>query len=164
MLGMMGGTAMREFDAITGILPRITSSAFGIGRRMDEQSRKAFLAGIGRQGVRSFHSYMRDAAKSKAIYAQLDEALDGPFGRLPLLTIFGERNDPLGFQPRWKNLFPDVQQVVVSGGNHFPMCDDPALVASSIRAWHRERVRSAGQGDIADAARNDLANAKKTRD
>lgn len=141
MLGLMGSTAIREFDAATGILPRVTASAFGIGRRMDRRSRDAFLSGIGRQGIRSFHSYMRDAKRSEHIYGQLDQALSGPFHGLPLLTIFGERNDPLGFQPRWKRLFPGAQQVVVSRGNHFPMCDDPDFVASSIRAWHLESVR-----------------------
>jgi hypothetical protein len=62
-----------------------------------------------------------------------------------LLTIFGERNDPLGFQPRWKQLFGDADQVVVSKGNHFPMCDDPELVATSIRKLHRNRVAAALQ-------------------
>ena len=62
----------------------------------------------------------------------------GPFRRLPLLTIFGERNDPLGFQPQWKQLFPNSRQVTVPKGNHFPMCDDPDLVADAIRAWHHD--------------------------
>jgi pimeloyl-ACP methyl ester carboxylesterase len=99
---------------------------------MDESGRKTFYAGVGRQGVWAFHGYLRSARKSDAIYEQLDQALSGPFDRLALLTIFGERNDPLGFQPRWKQLFPDARQVVVSKGNHFPMCDDPDLVAASI--------------------------------
>jgi pimeloyl-ACP methyl ester carboxylesterase len=140
MLALMGSTAMRELSAWTGILTRITSSAFGVGRHLDASSRKAFYAGVGRQGVRAFHGYLRDARKSQAIYEQLDRALTGPFRRLPLLTIFGERNDPLGFQPRWKQLFSDARQVVVTKGNHFPMCDDPDLVAASIRELHRDRV------------------------
>ena len=142
MLALMGSTAMREFDALTGVLPRITGRAFGAGRHMDERSRAAFLAGIGPQGIRAFHSYMRDARRSP-IFDEVQDALAGPFQRLPLLTIFGERNDPLGFQPQWKRLFPDARQVVVRNGNHFPMCDDPDLVARSIREWHRERVRPA---------------------
>jgi haloalkane dehalogenase len=140
MLRLMGSTPIREFSAWTGILARVTSSAFGVGRHFDSRSRKAFYAGIGRQGLRAFHSYLRDARKSEAIYDQLEHALTGPFRRLPLLTIFGERNDPLGFQPRWKQLFSDARQVVVSEGNHFPMCDDPDLVARSIRELHRDRV------------------------
>jgi haloalkane dehalogenase len=143
MLALVGSTPMRELSAWTGFLTRITSSAFGVGRHLDQASRAAFLAGIGRQGVRSFHSYMRDARRDEVIYTHLDHALAGPFRTLPLMTIFGERNDPLGFQPRWKALYPDAPQVVVAGGNHFPMCDDPDLVASSIRKWHRERVAPA---------------------
>jgi pimeloyl-ACP methyl ester carboxylesterase len=52
------------------------------------------------------------------------------------LTIFGERNDPFGFQARWKALFPDAQQFVIPRGNHFPMCDDPQFVAETISSWH----------------------------
>lgn len=139
MLALMGSRVTRELDAFTGILPRISSTAFGIGRQMDEASRNAFLAGVGRQGVRSFHSYLRDARRSQ-IYREVDAALSGPFRSLPLLTIFGERNDPLGFQPRWRQLFPRARQVVVPKGNHFPMCDAPDLVAESIRELHREHV------------------------
>lgn len=135
MLALMGSTPMREFSAWTGILTRVTSTAFGVARHMDEPSRKAFYAGVGRQGVRAFHAYMRSAHNSEAIYERLDQALTVPFRGLPLLTIFGERNDPLGFQPRWKQLFPESRQVVVSKGNHFPMCDDPDLVAASIREF-----------------------------
>jgi haloalkane dehalogenase len=133
MLALMGSALMREFSAWTGLLTRVTSSAFGIGRHMHESGRKTFFAGVGRQGVRAFHAYMRSAHNSEKIYERLDQALSGQFRQLPLLTIFGERNDPLRFQPRWKQLFPHARQVVVSKGNHFPMCDDPDLVAASIR-------------------------------
>lgn len=143
-LSVMGSTAVRELDAWTGALVRITASSFGVGLHMDSASRKAFRAGVGRRGARAFHGYLRDAGRAEAIYRQLEEAFSGPLGRLPLLTIFGERNDPLGFQPRWRELFGDIHQVVVSRGNHFPMCDDPDLVAASIRAWHRERVAPRG--------------------
>lgn len=140
MLTVMGSTAMREFSAWTGILMKITSSAAGVGRHLDDASRKAFSAGIGRQGIRAFHSYLRSARKSRAIYEQVDHALTGPFRHLPLFTIFGERNDPLGFQPRWKQLFSDAHQIVVAKGNHFPMCDDPDLVAACIRELHGNHV------------------------
>jgi haloalkane dehalogenase len=131
---------MRELDTFTQVLPRITASAFGVGRHMDEASRRAFRAGIGRQGTRSFHDYLRDAGNADALYEEVERALAGQISQLPLLTVFGEHNDPLGFQPRWKTLYPDAVQVVVPKGNHFPMCDAPDLVAETIRSWHRERV------------------------
>jgi haloalkane dehalogenase len=86
----------------------------------------------------AFHDYLGEARFSDEIYDEVTRALTGPFRRLPLLTIFGERNDPLGFQPQWKRLFPGSRQITVPNGNHFPMCDDPGLVAGAIRAWHHE--------------------------
>lgn len=140
MLALMGSALMREIDVATAFLPWLASTAFGAGRHLDEPSRRAYRAGIGRQGLRAFHDYLRDARNCDALYKQVESALTGPFRGLPLLTIFGERNDPLGFQPRWKGLFPEAHQVVVAKGNHYPMCDDPDLVARTIRSWHRERV------------------------
>jgi haloalkane dehalogenase len=140
MLALMGSAPMREFDALSGMLARVSASSFGAGRHLDKASRATFRAGIGRQGLRTFHRYLRDARQSDSIYERAGSALGGPFSALPLLTIFGERNDPFGFQRRWKRMFPDARQVVVARGNHFPMCDDPDLVAGSIRSWHRERV------------------------
>lgn len=143
MLALMGSAPIREFDARTGLLAKVTASNFGVGRHFDGESREVFRAGIGSDGLRAFHLYMRDARVGEAIYRQAESALAGPFRNLPLLTIFGERNDPLGFQPRWKQMFPEARQVVVPKGNHFPMCDDPDLVANTIRSWHREQVARA---------------------
>ncbi len=66
---------------------------------MDAASRSAFYAGIGREGIRSFYYYLRDALKCEGLYGRVANAIAGPFRALPLLTIFGEYNDPLGFQP-----------------------------------------------------------------
>ena len=140
MLALMGSSPMREFDAATGFLARISASSFGVGRHLDSDSRLAFRAGIGPSGLRTFHRYLRDARGSDSIYDEAMAALSGPFRALPLLTIFGEHNDPLGFQPRWRQMFPDLCRVVVPNGNHFPMCDDPDLVANTIRSWHRDRI------------------------
>ena len=141
-LVLMGSTVVRELDVFTGAVPRITSSSFGIGRRMDEPSRNAFRLGIGSEGLRAFHQYMRDAHDGEKIYGKTSTALSGPFRHLPLITIFGERNDPFRFQEHWKNLYPDATQVMVRKGNHFPMCDDPDFVAGTLHRWHREIVRS----------------------
>jgi pimeloyl-ACP methyl ester carboxylesterase/catechol 2,3-dioxygenase-like lactoylglutathione lyase family enzyme len=140
MLALMGSGVIREFDAMSGALARITATSFGVGLHLNPASRRAFFAGIGSDGLRAFHSYMGDARNCEDLYEEVDRALAGAFRELPLLTIFGERNDPLGFQPQWKRLFPGAQQVVIPKGNHFPMCDDPDLVAGTIRSWHRECV------------------------
>ena len=140
-LRFMGSRVVRELDARTGVIPRITATSFGVGRHMDRASRRAFLEPVGRRGTRAFHDYLGDAARCDTLYVEAAATLAGSFADLPVLTIFGERNDPLHFQPRWKQRFPEVRQVVVRRGHHFPMCDDPELVANTIRAWHRERCQ-----------------------
>jgi len=140
MLALIGSTPVRELDVLTEFLYRITASRFGVGRHLNEDGRQAFLAGVRHHGGRSFHYYMKDARSCDALYERAEAGLAGPFRSLPLLTIFGERNDPLGFQRRWKSLFPEARQIVVEKGNHFPMCDDPQLVADALRFWHLQKV------------------------
>jgi haloalkane dehalogenase len=132
MLAVMGSSPMRELDAWTGFLPRATSTRLGVGRNLTREDRRAFRAGIDRHGRRSFHRYMRSARTSDAVYAAVADALAGPLRDIPVKTVFGQRNDPLHFQPQWKQRFPKAQQVVVPQGNHFPMCDAPATVARAI--------------------------------
>ena len=142
MLALMGSAAMREIDVATQFLPRIAASPFGVGRHLDAPSRRAYYAGMKGQRLRAFHHYLNSARHSEVLFGQVEKALSGKFRGLPLLTLFGERNDPLGFQPRWKALFPAAVQVVVARGNHYPMCDDPDLAARTIRSWHRENTAS----------------------
>jgi len=138
MLAVMGSGVMRQFSVTTGALARVTATSFGVGRHLDDASRRAYRAGL-QKSMSAFHDYLNDARDSD-LYEEVGRALSGPLARLPLLTIFGERNDPLKFQPRWKARFPAARQLVVSKGNHFPMCDAPDMVADGIRRWHHECV------------------------
>jgi pimeloyl-ACP methyl ester carboxylesterase len=133
MLAVMGSAPIRGVDALTGFLPRLTATRFGVGRHLGHADRKVFRRGVDRRGRRSFHHYMRDARRSD-LFDALDQAVAVLSDR-PLLTIFGERNDPLHFQLRWRDLFPHAHSIVVPKGNHFPMCDAPGLVAETIRSF-----------------------------
>ena len=146
MLALIGSGFIRELDVATGFIPRLSSTSFGVGRHLDGASREAFLNGMGTRGRRAFHNYIRDARRCDRLYDEIAHALTGPFSALPVLTIFGERNDPFDFQRRWKVLFPSAHQVLVAKGNHFPMCDDPDLAAQTIRTWHRECVAPGNRG------------------
>jgi pimeloyl-ACP methyl ester carboxylesterase len=134
MLAAMGSAPARELDAAVGWLPRLTGTAFGVGRHWSRSDRAVFRAGIDPSARRAWHGYLRDARRADELYAELNDGLRGPLSDLPLLTVFGQFNDPLRFQPRWKTLFPAAHQVTVRHGNHFPMCDDPDLVASAVKA------------------------------
>jgi pimeloyl-ACP methyl ester carboxylesterase len=143
MLALMGSAAVRGLDVATGVLPRLSSGRFGVGRQMDRADRRIFRRGVGRRGRSSFHRYLRDARRIDA--GPIESGLAALRDR-PLLTIFGARNDPLGFQPRWAERCPDIRQVEVPNAFHFPMCDAPDLVASTIRGWHA-RVAAPGTAE-----------------
>ena len=132
MLRLMGSAPARGLDMATGWLPRLTSTSFGVARHWQRADAAVFRAGIDRAARRAWHRYFRDARTADAVYAEIGAGLRGPLADRPLLTIFGQYNDPLRFQRRWKALYPDVHQVKVPRGNHFPMCDDPDLVASAL--------------------------------
>ncbi|MBV9104143.1 MAG: alpha/beta fold hydrolase [Candidatus Eremiobacteraeota bacterium] len=140
MLSVMGNPVVRELSALTQFVPKLTATSFGAGRHYSGADVRAFLEGIGARGTHAFHDYMRSASHSDRIYECAQRALSVYLSHLPVLTIFGERNDPFGFQRHWKALFPNATQIVVPRGNHFPMCDEPDLVASSLRSWYRESV------------------------
>jgi pimeloyl-ACP methyl ester carboxylesterase len=140
MLALMGSAPVREMDVATNILARITSTSFGVGRHFSRADRAVFRAGIDAPARRAWHAYFRDARGARALYSEVDAALRGSLADRPLLTIFGQFNDPLRFQPRWKALFPSAHQLKVRRGNHFPMCDDPDLVASALKAFAERPV------------------------
>ncbi|MEV0295812.1 alpha/beta fold hydrolase [Nocardia sp. NPDC050710] len=131
MLIAMGSSPIRGLDTATGLLPRLTTTRFGVGRHMDPRTRHAFRGGLDRRGRHSLHRYFQDAHRSD-VWAQVDAALTTLADR-PISTVFGEHNDPLRFQPTWRKRFPQVTQYIVPGGYHFPMCDAPGLVAQAIR-------------------------------
>jgi pimeloyl-ACP methyl ester carboxylesterase len=143
MLAVMGSHFIRRFSVTTGALAWVTATPFGTGRHLDAADRQAYRAGF-RKSMRVFHDYLRDARDSD-LYEEIAAGLEGPLRHLPLLTIFGERNDPLHFQPRWKALFPAARQVVIPKGNHFPMCDAPDVVSREIGRWYRDCVLGSGE-------------------
>ena len=128
-----------EIEA-TDVLSRVTSTSFGVGRHLSRADRAVFRAGIDVPARRAWDSYFRDARRAEALYAEVDAALQGALADRPLLTIFGQFNDPLRFQPRWKALFPTARQLKVRRGNHFPMCDDPEMVAGALRSFVRQHI------------------------
>ena len=142
MLAFMGNPIVRELDGATGWLPRAASTRFGAGRRWDRQTRETFRRGMSRDQRKNFHRYMGAARRHD--YHTIDTTLGGLSDR-PAMTIFGQYNDPLHFQPQWKTRFPDAQQIVIPKGLHFPMCDAPQIVATAIASWQHS-LHGAGGG------------------
>ena len=142
-LRLFGSAAMRELDAFTGLLPLGSSSRLGVGRRWSRQTRQAWRAGLrDRSSRRLPHRLFRDAARNKRIHELADASLTELADR-PLMTVFGKYGDYFCFQRQWRRRHTDVHSVVVPGGFHFPMCDNPDLVAARLHEWHAARVREA---------------------
>lgn len=141
MLRVVGSGAMRRLDGATGALPALTASRLGVGRHLDSGERATFRAPFAdRSRIERFHALMRSALDSTELFAAVESAVAGPLAVQPVLTIFGQRNDPFRFQRRIAERFADHEGHVIAGGFHFPMCDDPDLFASLVAAWHRSRV------------------------
>lgn len=131
MLRLMGSAPMALLDRLTGWLPRISATRYGVGRHLDNHDRSVFRAGMDGRRRHTFHRYLDSARPGHTDYAAIETNVQVLADR-PLTTIFGERNDPGHFQEHWLERFPDTTQLVVPGGYHFPMCDDPELVAGAI--------------------------------
>lgn len=139
MLRLMGSRPLAALNSGTNLMAHATSSRFGVGRHFDREHKQAFVGMFRHRTSRKrFHALMASAILE-------DEYLSDVEGRIerlatkPALTIFGKRNDPFRFQEKWREHFPDVEQMVIPGGYHFPMCDDPEGVAQRIADWHGNR-------------------------
>lgn len=143
MLRLMSSRPVRALNTTTNLIPRMTSGRFGVGRHLDATGREAFLGGFQRkESRRRFHEIMAGAVTESEYLARVESALSSTLVDKPVLTVFGKRNDPFGFQARFRDYFTDVEEMTVPGGNHFPMSDDPKGVASRIIAWYEDKVPS----------------------
>lgn len=139
----MGSRPVAALNIGTNFTARASSSRLGVGRHFDRAQRRAFVRMFrARESRRRFHGLMGSAIREQEYLARVEDRLS-LLADKPVLTIFGERNDPFGFQEHWLGHFPDAEQMVVPGGHHFPMCDAPEEVARRILSWHDEH-RSTG--------------------
>ena len=138
MLNLTGSSPMRGLNAGTNLMARATSSRFGVGRHLSEAARKAFVGPFrqSKEPRRRFHLLMRSVHQESEYLARVEEALRTTLNDRPVLTVFGERNDPFRFQARFKDIFSDVTEMMIPKGYHFPMCDDPDGFADAVVEWH----------------------------
>lgn len=143
MLGLVGSAPARAFGGLSGWLARLSASPFGAGRHWTNSDRRVFLAGLDRSARRNIHRYLNALRQENDLLRQVEATLHEELAGLPLLTVFGSRNDPFGLANRWKDLCLAAEQYIVPGGNHYPMGDDPEAIAEWIRCWHAEHVLQA---------------------
>ena len=136
MLRIVSSRPMTAIDWATGLIPRLSATRAGVGRHLSRAGRTAFRGPFrDRRRISRFHSIMRDALGAEPLYRRIEVATATTLRDLPVLTIFGEKNDPFGFQERHHATFPNHEGITVERGNHFPMMDDPDLFAATLRTW-----------------------------
>ncbi len=141
MLRTMGSRPMTWLDTATNFLPRMSTNRFGVGRHLSRAGKKAFRGPFrDRSRRRRLHLLMRSTLNSGEHLSRIEEATGSTLNDRPVLTIFGQHNDPWGFQDRHEATFPDHEGIVVPKGYHFPMTVDPDLFTDTLRDWWRRRV------------------------
>jgi len=141
MLKTMGSSPLEGFSARTGLLLKMASGRFGVGRHLGPAGRRAFLGPFhDRSRIRRFHRLLGSAGSSPEHMAFVEEATRGPLNHLPVLTIFGGRNDPWKFQRRHADTFPNHEGHILRKRYHFPMTEDQGRFAELIREWSKQRI------------------------
>ena len=141
MLRVMGSRSFEWLDVRTNLMPAMSGTRFGVGRRLSPAGKRAFRGPLhDRARLRRFHRLMRSAVTSPEFMATIEATTKEEINDLPVLTIFGARNDPWRFQRRHAEVFPDHEGHIIPKGYHFPMMDEPDLFAELIRDWIARRV------------------------
>jgi haloalkane dehalogenase len=138
MLRLVGGRAFGAVNDATNLLIRLTSTSAGVGRHLSRAGRRAFREPHRDRRIRrTTPAMLRDAAEAEAFLRTVDAGLRNELRHLPVLLVYGSKSPTVreGFPERWKERFPNAPLVIVEGGHHFPMCDDPDAVAEAIRSW-----------------------------
>lgn len=146
-LRAFGSAVVREINAWLGLLAWGSGTRFGVGRRWDRATRQAWRRGLRDRSRRRFlHQMFADAVRNRVVSSDAENALAALAGTATL-TVFGQLGDYFFFRRRWRALrtgragAAGLTEAVVPLGLHFPMADNPALVAESIHNWHRAGVR-----------------------
>jgi haloalkane dehalogenase len=115
MLRLVCGTAMERVGAATNVVALLTSTRFGVGRHLDRVGRAAFRGPFRACAVRRrFHRLMASTLRRPAFTDGVARAVATVLADTPVLTVFGARNDPFGFQARLAERFADHEGVVVA--------------------------------------------------
>jgi hypothetical protein len=69
------------------------------------------------------------------VMAAIERSLPATLGGLSVLTLFGRKNDPYGWQSRFQQVFPSATAIAVADGHHFPFNDDPDGYSAAISTW-----------------------------
>jgi pimeloyl-ACP methyl ester carboxylesterase len=136
MLKIVGSPLFGAVNSLTNVAARFTASSYGVGRKMSRADRRSFLGPWrSRRSRRATQQVLAGVLRIDPVMADVERSLRTTLADLPVLTLFGRKNDPYGWQSRFQQIFPNVTAVGLAGARHFPFNDDPDAYGAAITAW-----------------------------
>lgn len=141
MLKLVGSRPFGAVNALTNATALFTASRYGVGRNMTRADRRIFLAAWRSRGSRqATQQILAGVLRIDPLMNGLEQSLRTNLADLPVLTLFGRKNDPYGWQSRFQQIFPRATAAGIDDGHHFPFNDNPDAYAGAINAWWVEKV------------------------
>ena len=141
MLGAVTSPPSMAVNNLTNVVARLTATSYGVGRKMSRADRRAFLGPWrSRRSRRATLRVLAGVLRIDPLMAGVERSLRTTLADLPVLTVFGRKNDPCGWQDRFQQIFPGAMAVRIADGHHFPFSDDPDGYAAAISTWWAGQV------------------------
>jgi haloalkane dehalogenase len=136
MLKLVGSPLFRGVNDVTNVFARFTATSYGVGRKMSGPDRACFLGPWRTRGTRRASSrILAGVGQIDPMMAEISKSLGPSLAGVPVLTLFGLKNDPYDWQNRFQQIFPHATADGIPGAHHFPFCDDPDAYSAAVCAW-----------------------------
>jgi haloalkane dehalogenase len=140
-LQVVGSWPVGAMNSLTNLVARLTATSYGVGRLMSKADRRAFLGPWRtRANRRATQQTLAGVLRVDPVMAEVERSLRTTLADLPVLTLFGSKNDPYGWQARFGQVFPQAMAAGIDDGHHFPFNDDPDAYTAAIFAWWAQEV------------------------
>ena len=140
-LQVIASRRVGAINSLTNFVARFTATSYGVGRIMTRTDRRAFLGPWRtRTNRRATQQTLAGVLRIDPVMAEVQQSLRTALTDLPVLTLFGRKNDPYGWQARFGQVFPHATAVGIDDGHHFPFNDDPDAYSGAISAWWAQKV------------------------
>ena len=143
-LRAVGSWPFGVINSVTNAAALFTVSRYGVGRHMSKADRWAFLGPWrSRSSRRATQNILAGVLRIDPMMAKVERSLGTTLAGLPVLTLFGRKNDRYGWQDRFQQIFPHATAAGIKNGHHFPFNDDPDAYGAAISTWWAEKVEAA---------------------
>lgn len=144
MLTLVTSPLFGKINSLTNVVALVTASSYGVGRKLSRADRRSFLGPWrSRSSRRATLQVLAGVLRIDRVMADVEQSLRTTLSDLPVLTLFGRKNDPYGWQRRFQEIFPQAAAVGIADGHHFPFSDDPQAYAAAICTWWTQQVAAA---------------------